>query len=144
MMKTTIESTWNGHDVKIRGRKVVNKTRWEVGLVVEGQAKLLAAVMFGYMAASITTQEKDQGTELEEPTKYGERSDWMNSKVEGFQKIEKPKEDNVTLVGTPVAYAPWQEFLYRPFLRPSLDLAQGKVLTLGLINGRIEFKGYIV
>jgi hypothetical protein len=130
MMKTTIESTWNGHDVKIRGRKVVNKTRWEVGLVVEGQAKLLAAVMFGYMAASTT--------------KYGERSDWMNSKVEGFQKIEKPKEDNVTLVGTPVAYAPWQEFLYRPFLRPSLDLAQGKVLTLGLINGRIEFKGYIV
>lgn len=143
MIKTTISSTWNGHDVKIRGRKVVNKTRWEVGLVVEGQAKLLAAVMFGYMAASITTQEVGRGTELEEPTKYGERSDWANSKVEGFQKIEKPNEDNVTLVGTPVTYVPYQEFLYRPFLRPSLDLAEGKVLTLGLINSRIEFKDYI-
>jgi hypothetical protein len=142
-MNTTIKSTWNGHDVKIKGRKVINKTRWECGLIVEGQAKLLAAVMFGYMAASITTQQDDKGTDTEDPSKYGERSDWANSKVEGFHKIEKPKEDNVTLVGTPVAYAPYQEFLYRPFLRPSLDMAKGKTLTLGLVNGRIEFREYL-
>jgi hypothetical protein len=145
-MKTqvSVKSVWNGKDVKIKGKKVVGKTSYEVGLVVEGQAKLLAPVMFGYLAASITTQSKDNGTKVENPSKYAARSDWANSKIgNDFTEIEKPKEDNIILVGTPVSYAPYQEFLNRPFLRPSLDLAQGKAVTIGEVNGRLELKEYL-
>jgi hypothetical protein len=144
-MQVSVNSVWNGKDVKIKGKKVVNKTAYEIGLVVEGQAKLLAPVMFGYLAASITTQSIDKGTKVENPSKYAARSDWANSKIGAdFKEIEKPKEDNVILVGTPVTYSFWQEYLHRPFLRPALDLAQGKVVTIGEVNGRLELKDYLV
>ena len=146
--KVSLEN-WKGQDVKIKGEKVVNKSAYEIGLVVEGQAKLLCAVNYGYLAASITTQSDTKGTELESPSKYGKEAPPPDHQVSSFKKIEKPNDDNEVLVGSAVDYAPYVEFgtiknNAQPFLRPSLDLAKGKVLTIVTINGKQEFGDYLV
>ena len=132
-VKTTM--AWNGADVKIRGRKVVNKTAYETGLVVEGQAKLLAAKDTGRYQGSITTQSATKGTEVEAPATAAD-------------KIAPPSDDQEVLVGSAVDYGPHLEFGTvnsdaQPSLRPALDLAQGKVLSIGQKNGRMEFKDYL-
>lgn len=146
--KATLEN-WKGQEVKIKGKKIVNKSAFEIGLVVEGQAKLLCAVNYGYLAASITTQSDTKGTELENPSKYAKEVPPPNHQVSSFKKIEKPNSDNEVLVGSAVDYGPYIEFgtvrsNAQPFLRPSLDLAKGKALTIVTINGKQEFGDYLV
>ena len=143
--KMTVEETWNGEDVKIRGKRVTGKTAWETGLIIEGNAKVLSAVNNGYLAASITTQSVEKGSKTESPSKYG------NGKLpipDGFKEVAKPANNNsenvLVVVGTPVTYGPYVEFLTRPFLRPAMDMAQGRAISLGEVNGRIEFKDYLV
>jgi|ETNvirnome_2_300_1030623.scaffolds.fasta_scaffold00129_25 HK97 gp10 family phage protein len=131
-----IEKVWRGREVKLKGRKVTGKTIFEVGLVVEGQAKLLSAVDTGRQAASITVQAKDKGTKPE--GKGAVMSDVIRS----------PQRDFEVFVGTPVFYAPFQEFgtIFtdaQPFLRPALAIAKGQTLTILLHNGRLEFKEFI-
>lgn len=131
-----IESQWHGDEIKIQGKRVVNKSAYETGLIIEGQAKLLCPVDTGRLAASITTQSKTEGT-----SPRGEGA--VSTDV-----IQKPTEDNEVLVGTPVDYAPYVCFgtvrsNAQPFLRPALDLAQGKVLTVVKNNSRYEFKEYL-
>lgn len=168
MIKTTISEQWNGKDVKIRGKRVVGKSTFEIGLVVEGQAKALVPVHMGRLAGSITTQAARQGTNTEAPATASDR-------------IAAPTDDMETLVGTAVEYGPWVEFgtgphwpplaplkewarlvlgdesaAYaialkiaqkgtdaQPYLRPALDLARGKVLTITMKNGRYEFADYL-
>ena len=62
-------------------------------------------------------------------------------------KIKAPTDEDEVLVGTPVDYGPYVEFgtvrsNAQPFLRPALDLAQGKTLTVMEKHGRQEFKEY--
>lgn len=123
---------WNGQDVKIRGRKVINKTIFETGLIVQGQAVVLAPVDTGYLRGSIVTASNVKDTDT--------RPDKNGRKASG---IEAPSSDNEVLVGTSVEYATIMEFLRQPYLRPALDLAKGKALTIGEKNGRMEFKDYI-
>jgi hypothetical protein len=134
--KTTVREEWRGKQVKIRGDKVTGKSLFEVGLVVEGQAKLLCAVKTGRLAGSITTQMSDQGSA---PRGVGARAGDL---------IGRPLSGSVALVGTPVEYGPYVEFgtnrsRAQPFLRPALDLARGKVLTIQEHNGRLEFGDYL-
>jgi phage gpG-like protein len=147
-MSITISEKWNGEEVKIMGKKVINKSIYEIGLIVEGQAKLLAPKNWGYLAASITTQAIDKGTEPESPGKYAEKKKGLDPGMPVNMKIKKPNDVNEVLIGTPVEYGPYQEFGTirmdaRPFLRPSLDLARGKVLTVSMNAGRMEFKEYL-
>ena len=135
MMKTTVSAQWNGADVKIRGKKVVGRTAFEVGLVVEGQAKLLCAVDSGRLTGSITVKSIDRNTV---PSGDG---------AVGTDLLTIQPTANEVFVGTPVFYGPYVEFgtMYsdaQPFLRPSLDLAKGKVLTIGMRNGKYEFRDY--
>lgn len=123
---------WNGQDVKIRGNKVINKTIFETGLIVQGQAVVLAPVDTGYLRGSILTQSANKGTET--------RPDKNGRKANG---IDAPPTDSEVWVGTSVVYAPAVEFLSQPFLRPALDLAMGKALNIGEKNGRMEFKDYL-
>jgi len=136
MIGVKVTGSWNGDKVKIQGKKVVGKTSYELGLIVEGQAKLLADRKTGRMAASITTQSKDKGT-------FPQGKGAISS-----DKISKPRDDNEVLVGTPVFYAPYREFGTfksdaHPFLRPALDLARGRKLTLLLENGKFLFADYL-
>jgi hypothetical protein len=160
-MKTTIEKHWNGDIIKIKGKKVVNKSAYEIGLIVEGQAKLLCPRRYGYLAASYTTQTYNYGTEPESPSKYrgtsnfsdevkSDKLNWSQyaDKKPARMKIIPPNDPNEVLVGTPVEYGPYVEFgtvkmVAQPHLRPAFDLAKGKVLTIVKINAKYEFADYL-
>jgi hypothetical protein len=150
MIKTTIDKQWHGGEVTIQGKKVINKSIFEIGLVVEGQAKLLAARKSGYLAASITTQSgTGEGTEPGNPSEYGSG---IAEDGEGYSNaemtIQAPDEENQVYVGTPLDYGPHVEFgtvrqNAQPYLRPSLALAKGEALTIVKNNGRLGFKEYL-
>lgn len=167
-MAFKIESSYknNSQTIKIKGKKVVGKSSYEVGLVVEGQAKLLCPVDYGYLRASINTQSVDNGTELDKVVsrkekvinkkgketykavhKASHKSFWEDM-PDGFVKITKPTDSNECYVGTAVEYGPYIEFgtfrmSAQPFLRPAGDMAQGKVLNIVEKNGKYEFGDYL-
>jgi hypothetical protein len=130
------KKVWRGEEVKIRGRKVVNKSAFETGLVVERQAKALCPVDTGRLAASITTQARTKGTT---PKGKGARL---------TDVITPPADEGEVYVGTPVEYGPYIEYgTYRSeaqsFLRPALALAKGEQLTILMHNGRAQFREYL-
>jgi len=134
-MTATVTRKWNGTDVKLKGKRVVNKSAYEIGLVIEGQAKALCAVKTGRLAGSITTQAPDKGTAPGAP-------------ATGRDVIAPPLGPFEVFVGTAVEYAPYVEFgtsrsSAQPFLWPSLDLARGKAMTIVDHNGRFEFREYL-
>lgn len=159
--KTEIKTAWHGKEVKFRGREVTGKSIYEIGLVVEGQAKLLAAKRYGYLAASITTQAYGgKGTDPEDPNKYSARVSTNILKGEAIYQrakkeyapyemyIQSPKEEFEVFVGTPLEYGVYQEFgtskmSAQPFLRPALALARGGTLTIVKQNGKFYFKEYL-
>lgn len=135
-MKSTVSQQWHGEEVKIMGKKVVNKSSYEIGLVIEGQAKELCPVDTGRLAGSITTQSFTEGTSPKSPA--------TSSDV-----IQKPKDEMEVLVGTPVDYGPHIEFGTirsdaQPFLRPALDLAKGKTVVIVERNAKFYFKEYLL
>jgi len=134
-LNATVEKSWNGTVVKVKGKRITNKSAFEIGLIVEGQAKLLAPIKKGRLRGSITTQSGSNGSAPEAPAGAGDT-------------IASPTDDSEVLVGTAVEYAPYVEFgtvrsHAQPFLRPALDLAKGKALTVMEKNGRIEFSDYL-
>ena len=134
--KQTYKSVWHGKEVKVIGKKVMNKSAFEIGLIVEGQGKLLAPKKTGRLAASITTQARLMGTQ---PKGRG---------AVASDLIGSPQADMMIYVGTPVEYGPYIEFgtnrtESQAFLRPALALAKGKTLTVLLDNGRAQFKEYL-
>jgi len=135
-MNVTVKKVWNGNAVKIQGKKVIGKSIYETGLIIEANAKSLTPVDTGRLAASITTQAYDKGTL---PRGIGADSNDV---------IDKPTNQNTVYVGTPVEYSEYTEFGTiksdaQPFLRPALDLAKGNVLTVLEKNGRLEFAEYL-
>ena len=128
-MRVKTDLKWDGDTIKLRGRKVVNKSAFETGLIVEGQAKVLAPIDTGRLSASISTQSNKQGTG-------------------GADSIAKPTKDGIVLVGTPIVYGPYMEFGTvktdaQPFLRPALALAKGYVLTIVKKASKFIFAEYI-
>ena len=127
--------SWHGREVKIQGKKVVDKSAFEIGLVVEGQAKELAPVRTGRLKASITTQAAGQSSSPGGEARAGD-------------VISPPRDDQEVLVGTAVDYGPYIEFgtvrsNAQPYLRPALDLARGKALTIVEQQGRLYLKEYL-
>jgi HK97 gp10 family phage protein len=159
--KTEVKTQWHGREVKVRGREVVGKSAYEIGLVVEGQAKLLAAKRYGYLAASITTQAYGgKGTDPEDHNKYSSKVTTNILKGEATYErakkeyspsemyIQSPKDEFEVFVGTPLEYGVYQEFgtskmSAQPFLRPALELAKGHTLTIVKLNGKMHFKEYL-
>ena len=148
MIKVSIETKWEGAPIKVQGQKVVSRTAFELGLIVQGQAELLCAVDYGYLAASIITQSVEDGTELRSPVLNASKDHDPGHNVDTFKKIDKPVDKNEVLVGTAVDYAPYVEFGTvrsdaQPFLRPALDMAKGRILTILKKNGRFYFGEYL-
>ena len=136
MMTSTVSQQWHGEEVKIRGKKVVGLSAYEIGLVVEGQAKELAPVLTGRLAGSITTQAISKGTAAVAPAGASD-------------VIGKPTDDMEVFVGTAVEYGPHIEFGTirsdaQPFLRPALDLAKGKTVAIVERNAKMHFKEYLL
>lgn len=143
--KTGISYEWNGDEVKRRAEKAAAMSSFEVGLIVEGQAKLLCPVAEkngGRLRSSITTA---SGT--------GQRTKPKGAEAVGTDLIARPDELKETHVGTPVFYGPYQEYgtvraSAQPFLRPALDMIKGRRLTVTETvakNGRVrqEFGEYL-
>jgi len=142
-----VKLKWYGNRAILQGKKATGKSAFEIGLIVEGQAKLLAPVNYGYLAASITTQAHDIGTAPDEPKKGGTPLGPDPGRPSRME-IDRPSNPNVVLVGTPVDYAPWQEFgtgrmEAQPFLRPALALARGQKLTILGKNGKFYLKEFM-
>jgi len=134
-MNVTVTQQWNGRDVKILGKMAVGKSAFEIGLIVESNAKMLCPIDLGRLAGSITTQSSENGS--------GPRSPATFSDV-----IQKPRDPDEVFVGTAIDYGPYQEFgtirmNAQPFLRPALDLARGRALTIVKKEGRYVFKEYL-
>jgi len=152
-MKPNITTTtvWKGEEVKIRMEKTTGNSIYKLGLMVESQAKLLAPVNYGYLAASITTQAYDKGTKPENPNRYKGRDHpplGKPFKEKPLTIISQPKNKKEVHVGTVVEYAPYVEYGTRkmraqPYLRPSLDLVRGKTLTVVKTEFGYEFKEYM-
>ena len=146
--KVEMKTKWNGDIVKVKGHSAMQKSIYEIGYIVEGQAKELAARRYGYLAASINVQFNGGGDELENPSDYAKETPPKNHNVNSFRKITAPSEDNVVLVGTAVDYGPHVEFgtvkmSAQPFLRPAVDLAQGKTLTIVKLNTKYYLGDYM-
>jgi HK97 gp10 family phage protein len=147
---TKVDLVWRGEEIKIQAKKMTYKSIYEVGLAVEGKAKLLSAKNWGYLAASITTQSEDgRGTVPEPPSKFKQATPYgkpLNANVLDLT-IAPPTEKLQVYVGTPVYYSWYVEYgTYKmnaqPFLRPALDLVKGKVLTIVKENSKYYFKEY--
>jgi len=112
-LETTLK--WDGDKVVLLGKKVVNKTALETGLIVEGDAKLLSPVDTGRLAGSITTTEQKPGVV------------YVGTNVEYAPYME---------FGTSKTDA-------QPFLRPALLKAKGANLVILQKNGKSLFGGYL-
>jgi hypothetical protein len=135
MMEVTTE--WNGEEVKRRAEALAGKSSFEIGLIVQAQAKLLAPRQTGRLAGSITTA---SGT--------GQKTSPEGSGAIGSDTITAPSDPFETFVGTPVEYGPYMEYgtvrtRAQPFLRPALDLARGRALTVVQVGARKEFGEYL-
>lgn len=126
---------WNGNDVKIRGKKIVNKSPYEAGLIIQGQAVALTPVDTGRLRGSIATKSKTkEKVQNKSTTKEG---DIISGEI----------QENEAYVGTNVGYSPYIEYgtvkmSAQPFMRPAFDLSQGKTLEVFEKNGKQEFKDY--
>jgi hypothetical protein len=153
--------TWNGADVAKRAQALINKSTWTIGLAVMSDAKQLCPVDFGYLAASIMTASQDKDTELGSPKPASKR--FTGKKAGNFQhaslllappsfkKIKRPGSEYSgaqVFVGTAVDYGPYVEFgtirsSAQPFLRPALDMARGKTLTIVKVDAKMTFGEYL-
>lgn len=129
--------TWNGDDVKKRAEQLAGKSSFEIGLVVEGDAKLLTPVDSGRLRASITTV-----------SGMGQRTKPRGKGAQSEDVIAQPSDKFETFVGTPVEYAPYMEYgtmktPAQPYLRPALDMAKGKALNIVQIGAKKEFGDYL-
>jgi len=135
-MNVNVDMQWNGEDVKIRGRNCMHKSALEIGLIVESQAKALAPKKTGRLQGSITTQPAEgNGTRPQAPATAAD-------------EISPPREPGEVFVGTALEYAPYVEYgtvrtEAQAFLRPALELAKGRALTVVMHNGRYQFAEYL-
>jgi HK97 gp10 family phage protein len=131
----SVKIIWNGDDVMKRAEEAAKLSSFELGLVVQGQAKMLAPVDQGRLRASITTA-----------SGAGQRTKPSGKGAVGTDLINKPSDQFETFVGTPVFYGPYIEYgtvraNAQPFLRPALDMIKGRKLTVFdevLKNGNVR------
>jgi HK97 gp10 family phage protein len=131
----SVKFTWNGDEVKKRAEEASKLSSYEVGLVVQGQAKMLTPVDKGRLRSSITTA-----------SGAGQRTKPSGEGAVSTDIINKPDNQFETFVGTPVFYGPYVEYGTvksdaQPFLRPALDIIRGRKLTVVdevLKNGKIR------
>lgn len=151
MSRQDVLLNWNGEEVKKRARSLIGKSTWTIGMAVLSDAKQLCAVDYGYLAASIMSASRDKKTELESPGQYSDKKAPVNHDTSSFKPIQSPGGDELTgevFVGTAVDYGPYVEFgTFRmnaqPFLRPALDMAQGKILKIVEQDAKLEFGDYL-
>ena len=133
---TETKVVWNGDIVKEMAAKLAGRSSFEIGLVVEGQAKELAPYDTTRLRGSITTV-----------SGMGQRTTPKEMAL-ASDVIQAPRKPFETFVGTPVKYGPHQEYgtvrmSAQPFLRPALDMARGKASGIVQKGAKAEFGEYL-
>jgi hypothetical protein len=131
--RVTTTVRWDGDIIKRRAQALMSKSTFEIGLFVEGQAKLLSPVKSGRLKGSIHTKSWD-----------GQQTEPLKSE----DAISQPSGTFDTHVGTNLEYAPYIEYgtlrsEAQAYLRPALDIAYGRVPTIVERNGKIYFEEYL-
>lgn len=134
--KGNVNIFWNGKDVKVKMDASKIKSVLQGALALQAQAVMLAPVKTGVLRGSITVRFKDRDI----------RNGFFKDDKSGTN-IDAPKDDDTAHVGTAVNYAPYLEYgtarsVAQPFMRPALDLVQGKILDIFKRNGKFELKQY--
>lgn len=142
MAKDGVTFKWNGEEVARRAEKAAQISSFEVGLIVEAQAKLLSPWETGRLRSSITTV-----------SGAGQRTKPRGKGAVATDVLGKPTDEKETVVGTPVKYGPYVEFGTfamdaQPYLRPALDIVKGRKLSIVkqiCANGKViaEFGDYL-
>lgn len=130
-VRTTVK--WDGDIIKRRAIELMGKSTFEIGLFVEGQAKLLTPVKTGRLRGSINTVSWN-----------GQKTEPANAQ----DAISQPSGTFDTHVGTNVEYAPYIEYgtvnsEAQAYLRPAVDIAYGRVPTIVEKNSKIYFEEYL-
>jgi hypothetical protein len=128
--------TWNGNEAKIAGRNTVALSAYDTGIVIEGQAAALCQVDTGRLRGSISVQSAKRSHVIDP------------GKAMATDIIQRPSHGDTVYVGTNCFYGPYIEYGTvrsgaQPFMRPSLDLAKGRVVTLIRKNKKVYFKDYL-
>lgn len=132
-----VQMIWNGDEVKRRAEILATKSPFEIGLVVEGDAKMLCPVDTGRLKGSITVASGD-----------GKRTSPRGNGNISTDFIRAPSDKFETFVGTPVEYGPYMEYgtirtSAQPFLRPALDMARGRATAIVQVGAKREFAEYL-
>ena len=153
MSRQDVLITWNGEEVKRRAQALIGKSTFAIGMAVMSDAKQLCAVKYGYLAGSIMTAGKKNKKGFEAPSKIpGAEHAPAGHSVASYKEIQPPGSGELfqdeVFVGTAVDYGPYIEYgtvrsSAQPFLRPALDMASGKALTIVKTEGRLAFKEYL-
>ena len=127
-----VQVKFYGDTVTKIAERLANKSSYEIGLFVEGQAKDLAPVDTGRLRGSIQTS-----------SYTGQKTS-----TQGERDIAPPTEPGETYVGTPVEYAPYMEYgtvrtPAQAYLRPALDIAKGRAPEILEVEGKKEFAEYL-
>lgn len=139
MAKYTVKTKikWNGNEAKLLGKKYIDKSLLEAGIIIQNQAVVLCPVDQGRLRGSIFLKMKNYS-----------RGNAYSNKALAKDLIDFPSENGIVYVGTCTEYGPYVEYgtwkmNAQPFIRPSFDIAQNKVLTLIKSNGKTVFKDYL-
>jgi HK97 gp10 family phage protein len=130
MAEVTVKlEDWKGQKAKIQADKVINKTVFETAIIVRGQAVALSPVDSGRLRESLVIRMKNRD---------------VGNPIQAEDDIPTPPDKNEANVGTNVNYAEYVEFgtknqRAQPYMRPAFDLAKGRVLKIGIANGKKEF-----
>jgi len=151
-MRSEVLLKWNGDIVRQRAKNLAGKSVWTIGMAVLSDAKMLCAVRYGYLAASLMAADDEKKTKLDSPISFASETPPANHSVGSFREIKPPTiiSDLVgeVYVGTAVDYGPYVEYGTiktdaQPFLRPALDMARGKAPTIVMIEGKLAFGEYL-
>lgn len=153
MIRSEVLLTWNGDIVRQRAKNLAGKSAWTIGMAVLSDAKMLCAVNYGYLAASLMVADDERKTKLDSPASFASEVPPAGHSVSTFREIKAPTVESdlvgEVFVGTAVDYGPYVEYgtiktNAQPFLRPALDMARGKAPTIVEIEGKLAFGEYFV
>jgi len=123
-MKVTMTNSMDGKNYPKAIDNAVERMLVEAGIMVEGDAVMLAPVDTGRVKGSITYATNRKRTRVRGVAKPGD-------------EVSTPMEDDTVYIGTNVEYAQHLEYgtkhmAAQPFLRPAFDGRKSDIMRRGL------------
>jgi hypothetical protein len=162
-MSLTTKKSWKGDEVILAARNTTQKSNYEIGMMIEADAKMNCPSNDGILRGSITVS--DIGHQVEDFPKAEQDEAFVGTVVDYAPDVEYGSGPHKTNVGSQQFIDkmttwclrkgiknPWPIIKHirkfgtepQPFMRPALDRMDGSVvIDVYLKNGKVEFKDYI-